>query len=83
MISMIRTHKTTEGRLEVLYKHPKLQVMASALAKTPSDITDHLPRYRALTDVAGNPPGFIYISARLTLDDFRDGLEKLQAVAVV
>ena len=28
---MIRTHKTTEGRLEVLYKHPKLQVMASAL----------------------------------------------------
>jgi len=38
---------------------------------------------RALTDVAGNPPGFINISARLTLDDFRDGLEKLQAVAVV
>ncbi len=53
------------------------------LAKTPSDITDHLPRYRALTDVAGNPPGFINISARLTLDDFRDGLENLQAVAVV
>ena len=48
-----------------------------------SDITDHLPRYRALTDVAGNPPGFINISARLTLDEFRDGLEKLQAVAVV
>ena len=53
------------------------------LAKTPSDITDHLPRYRALTDVAGNQPGFINIFARLTLDDFRDGLEKLQAVAVV
>ena len=52
-------------------------------ANTPSDITDHLPRYSALTNVAGNPPGFINISARLTLDDFRDGLEKLQAVTVV
>ncbi|MEC7536231.1 MAG: hypothetical protein VYB59_02910 [Pseudomonadota bacterium] len=53
------------------------------LAKTPSDITDHPPRYCALTDVVGNPRGFNNISARLTLDDFRDGLEKLQAVAVV
>ena len=53
------------------------------LAKTPSDITDHLPRYSGLTDVAGNPPGFINISARLTLDDFRDGLEKLQVLTVV
>ncbi|MEC7205425.1 MAG: hypothetical protein VXW49_17360 [Pseudomonadota bacterium] len=53
------------------------------LAKTPSDISDHLPRCRALTDVAGNPPGSINISARLTLNDFRDGSEKLQAVAVV
>ena len=54
-----------------------------SLAKTPSDITDHLPRYRALTDAAGKPPGFINISARLTLDDFRDGLEKLQVLTVV
>ena len=42
------------------------------LAKTPSDIADHLPRYRALTDAAGKPPGFINISARLPLDDMAE-----------
>ncbi|MBG05171.1 MAG: monooxygenase [Rhodospirillaceae bacterium] len=40
MTGMIRTHRTAEGRSEVLYKHPKVKVMASALGVPPQRVTD-------------------------------------------
>lgn len=40
MTGMIRTHRTTEGRSEVLYKHPKVTVMTSALGVPPQRVTD-------------------------------------------
>ena len=40
MQGMIRTHKSAEARLEVLFKHPKARVMASALGVPPAHVTD-------------------------------------------
>jgi NAD(P)H-dependent flavin oxidoreductase YrpB (nitropropane dioxygenase family) len=40
MKGMIRTHKSAEARLEVLFKHPKAKVMASALGVPPAHVTD-------------------------------------------
>jgi len=40
MRGMIRTHKSAEARLEVLFRHPKARVMASALGVPPAHVTD-------------------------------------------
>jgi NAD(P)H-dependent flavin oxidoreductase YrpB (nitropropane dioxygenase family) len=40
MRGMIRTHKTAEGRMEVVYGHPKVRVLASALGIPPQHVTD-------------------------------------------
>ena len=39
MRGMIRTHKSAEARLEVLFRHPKARVMASALGVPPAHVT--------------------------------------------
>ena len=38
MSGMVRTHKTAEGRMEVVYSHPQVKVMASALGVPPQEV---------------------------------------------
>ena len=40
MRGMIRTHKTAEGRMEAVYRHPNVKVMASALGVPPQRVID-------------------------------------------
>ena len=40
MQGMVRTHKTAEGRLEVVYSHPKAKVIASALGVPPQGVIE-------------------------------------------
>lgn len=40
MRGMVRTHKSAEARLDVLFNHPKAKVMASALGVPPQHVTD-------------------------------------------
>lgn len=40
MRGMIRTHRSAEARLEVLFRHPKARVMASALGVPPQHVTE-------------------------------------------
>ena len=55
------------------------------IARTPADIANALPGYRALTEAAGKPAGQITASARLPLDDpaeSRDLLAEYRALGV-
>ncbi|MDD9926131.1 MAG: nitronate monooxygenase [Rhodospirillaceae bacterium] len=40
MRGMVRTHKTAEGRMDVVFDHPKVKLMASALGVPPQHVTD-------------------------------------------